>query len=170
MSEEYKNVEIRVFGSPEMFSLHDSQDEAQIADVVRKEVLPREKAEYHSVSVKVKRREDGSPEYLVTYMLRKDTYTADIVRVDVDENFQVQAFVDDYADIEDDEDEEESAEGATYEAFDFVAATPVPEIPTAKKAVEEIHQMAVDAGLKSKVLLGPDASVANYKQYLAPSI
>jgi hypothetical protein len=88
------------------------------------------------------------------------------VRVDVDENYEVQAFVDDYVDTEDDEDAEESAEDATYEAFDMIVATPVPEIPTAKAAVEAINEIAVSAGLKSKILLGADASVANYKNYL----
>ncbi len=165
MSDKYKNVKIKVFASPEAYRVYDAQDEGRIVDVVRKQVLPREKAEYHSVKVKVKRRKDGSPKYLVTYMLRKDTYTADIVKVDVDKNYQVQAFVDDYTDTEDDEDEQ-SDEGATYESFDFVVGTPVPDIPTAKAAVQIIHQMAVNAGLKSKILLGTDASVANYKNYL----
>ena len=46
-------------------------------------------------------------------MLRKDTYTADIVRVDVDENYAIQEFVDDYANTEDDSDEEASDEEAS---------------------------------------------------------
>jgi hypothetical protein len=170
MSSQYESVKIKVFASPEEYRAYDTQDEGQIVDVVRQQVLPREKAEYHSVSVKVKRKDDGSPHYLVAYMLRKDTYTADVVRVDVDENYQVRSFEDDYADTEDDDDEGEDEEGVTYESYDFVAATPVPEIPTAKAAVEKVHQMAVNAGLKSKVLLGADASVANYRHYLASGL
>jgi len=171
MSKKYEKIDIKIFATPKEYRVYDTQDENKIADVVRKEVLPREKADYHSVKVKVKRKKDGTPNHLITYMLRKDTYTADIVRVDVDENYQVKAFVDDYADTEEEEEDEEgNPGGATYEQFDFVAATPVPEIPTAKAAVEKIHQMAVNAGLKSKMLLGPDASVANYKNYLKSGI
>ena len=171
MSKKYEKIDIKIFATPKEYRVYDTQDESKIADVVRKEVLPREKADYHSVKVKVKRKKDGTPNHLITYMLRKDTYTADIVRVDVDENYQVKAFVDDYADTEEEEEDEEgNPGGATYEQFDFVAATPVPEIPTAKTAVEKIHQMAVNAGLKSKMLLGPDASVANYKNYLKSGI
>jgi len=171
MSKKYEKIDIKIFATPKEYRVYDTQDESKIADVVRKEVLPREKADYHSVKVKVKRKKDGTPNHLITYMLRKDTYTADIVRVDVDENYQVKAFVDDYADTEEEEEDEEgNPGGATYEQFDFVAATPVPEIPTAKAAVEKIHQMAVNAGLKSKMLLGPDASVANYKNYLKSGI
>jgi hypothetical protein len=169
MNNQYENIGIKVFASPEEYRVYDTRDEGQIADVVRQQVLPRGQAEYHSVSVKVKRKADGSPQYLVTYMLRKGTYTADVVRVEVDENYEVLSFEDDYVDTEDD-DEEDDEEEATYESYDFVAATPVPEISTAKEAVERVHQMAVDAGLKSKVLLGPQASVANYKHYLASGL
>lgn len=174
MSKKYEKIDIKIFATPKEYRVYDTQDESKITDVVRKEVLPREKADYHSVKVKVKRKKDGTPNHLITYMLRKDTYTADIVRVDVDENYQVKAFVDDYADTEEEEEEEENEEGnpggATYEQFDFVAATPVPEIPTAKAAVQKIHQMATNAGLKSKMLLGADASVSNYKNYLKSGI
>jgi len=168
-----ENVEIKVFATPDKFKDYDSQDEARIVDVVRRQVLPREKAEYHSVKVKVKRRDDGSPKYLVAYMLRKDTYTADVVRVDVDPGFKVQKFKDDYDNSKDEEEEGYSESGATYaqdESFDFIAATPVPEIPTAKLAVETVHQAAVKAGLKSKILLGAEATVANYRHYLASGI
>ncbi len=164
MSDKRENIKIKIFASPRAFRKHDTKDEERIADIVRKEILTREKAKHHSVKVKVKRRKDGSPKYLVVYMLRKDTYTADIVRVDVDENYAIQAFVDDYADTEDDEEESEAEE--VYESVDFVVGTPVPEIPTANAAVEEIRQMVVDAGFTCKVLLGEDASVANYKNYL----
>jgi hypothetical protein len=140
-------------------------------DVIRKKVLPREKAEYHSVNVKVKRQADGTPHYMVAYMLRKDTYTADVVRVEVNKNYQVQGYQDDYSDT----DEEEATEGAedegeSYEIYDFVAATPVPEIASAKACVEAVHALATSAGLKSKLLLGAEASVANYKHYLASGL
>lgn len=166
MSDKYEKVKVKVFASPKEYKVYDTQDEQRIIDVVHKQVLPREKAEYAMVKIKVKRKPDGKPRSIIAYMLRKDTYTSDVVKVDVDENYQPKAFVDEYVETEDDEDEEENDEGATYESVDFVAATPVPEIPTAKKAVEDIHQMAVNAGLKSKILLGADASVANYKKYL----
>lgn len=168
-----ENVEIKVFATPEKFQAYDSQDESRIVEVVRQAVLPREKVEYHSVKVKVKRAEDGSPRYLVAYMLRKDTYTADVVRVDVDANYQVKDFQDEYDNSRDEEEESLDRPTPTFdpaEAFDFIAATPVPEIPTAKLAVEKVHEMAVSAGLKSKMLLGPEATVANYKHYLASGL
>ena len=168
-----ENVEIKVFASGKKQKFYDTQNEGLIVDVIRNHVLPSAKAEYHSVKVKVKRKGDGSPEYLISYMLRKDTYTADVVKVDVDDNFQVQAIEEDYDASYDEEEEEDSEGDTTYalgESFDFIAATPVPEIPTAKQAVEKLHKMAVRAGLKSKMLLGEDASVANYKHYLTSGV
>jgi hypothetical protein len=166
MSDKYEKVKVQIFASRKKYKVYDTQDEQQIVDLVHKQVLPREKAEYETVKIKVKRKPDGKPKSLIAYMLRKDTYTSDVVKVDVDENYQPKEFVDEYVDTEDDEDEEEDDEDATYESVDFVAATPVPQISTAKKAVEDIHKMAVNAGLKSIILLGADASVANYKKYL----
>jgi hypothetical protein len=105
-------------------------------------------------------------------MLRKDTYTADVVRVDVNETYEVTGFHDEYEEMEEDE-EDGVGESLTYPAavtFEFVAATPVPEITSAREAVEEVHQTALSAGYKSHVLLGADATVANYRHYLASGL
>jgi hypothetical protein len=169
MSDTYENVKIEVFASPTKMKTYDERDDAAIAGVIRNQVLPREKAEYYSVKVKVKRRSDGSPKYMVAYMLRKDTYTADVVRIDIDDSYNIQTFHDEYDDSEDDfedEDIEKPETSGAGDAIDFVAATPCPEIPTAKAAIEAIHKWAQAAGLNSKILLGADATVANYKKYL----
>ncbi len=180
MTEEYKDVEITLFPSAEEFRGYDTQEEGSIADLIRSKVLPREKAKYHSVKVEVRRKEDGAPDYLVAYMLRKDTYTADVVRVDVDATYDVIGFQDDYFEAEEEEEpapEEEEpppAAGAVaaedYGAVEFVAATPVPEIATARQAVERIHEWATSVGLNSVLLLGADANVANYKAYLSSGL
>ena len=182
MPGEYNDVPIIVFPSSEEFQVQDAQDEDSIAQVIRNQVLPREKAEYHSVKVDVRRKPDGTPNYLVAYMLRKDTYTADVVRVNVDETYNIESFQDDYHEAEEDpeaaaEKEEEELPSdlsavpeKDYDAVEFVAATPVPEIPTALQAVEAIHEWAQDAGLNSVMLLGEEASVANYKKYLASGL
>jgi hypothetical protein len=182
MPGQYDDVQIKVFPSPVEFRAFDTQEEDSIAQVIRSEVLPREKADYYSVKVDVHRKADGKPEYLVAYMLRKDTYTADVVRVDVDEGYGIRGFQDDYREAEGEpeagaEGEEEEpptdvravAEEA-YGAVEFVAATPCPEIPTALAAVEQIHEWAQEAGLNSVLLLGEEASVANYKKYLSSGL
>ncbi len=168
-----KNIEIKVFASGRKQKTYDSDDEKKIIDTIRNQVLPAAKAEYHSVKVKVKRKGNQTPEYLLAYMLRKDTYTAEVVRIDVNGDYNVKAIKEDYDDIDDYDDEDDGIEGAStgeYAVYDFVAATPCPEIPTAKQAVQKLHELATRAGLKSKMLLGADATVANYRQYLASGL
>lgn len=179
MPGKYDDVKITLFPSAEGLRSFDAQDEGRIAEVIRGKVLPREKAKYHGVKVKVNRKADGSPRYLVAYMLRKDTYTADVVRVDLDGEYKVKDIKDNYHEAREEgepgaegEEPREAAKaehGESY-AVNFVAATPVPEIPTAKQAVEKVHQLALAAGLTSKILLGADANLANYKLYLSSGL
>lgn len=167
-----QDVPIKIFASPRRAQrTYDRQDESRVADVIRRDVLPKAKADYHSVSVKIRRAVDGSPKSLILYMLRKDTYTADVKKIEIDQDYNVKAIKDEYDESKDIEEIEEDDVGARYApgrygSVDFVAATPVPDIPTAKQAIEHVHRLAVGAGLRSRLLLGPDASVANYQGYL----
>jgi hypothetical protein len=166
-----QDVKVKIFASSKQQKSYDRRDEERITDVIRNEVLPKVKPEYHSVSVKVERNVDGTPKSLVAYMLRKDTYTADVAKVVIDQDYKVQEVQENYDDSLEvgDEAEEEvdyAEPPAEYDAVDFVAGTPVPEIQTAKAAVEAVAQLAANIGLTPKVLLGPDASVANYKHAL----
>jgi hypothetical protein len=166
---DYKNVKVKVFGSRKELKTYDLQDEQQVVTSIRDQVLPTIGIDYHSVKVKVKRKSDQSPEYMVAYMLRKDTYTADIVKIEINGNYQVKNIVRNYDDSvvgEDEEDEDSTYGEALGYAVDFVVSTPVPEIESAKAAVEEIHKLAISVGMTSQKLLGPAASVANYKNYL----
>ncbi len=170
-----QEIEIKIFASSRQQKTYDRRDENQIINVIRNEVLPNTQVEYHSVRVKVEREVDGNVKSLIAYMLRKDSYTADITKVDVDSEYNVETVQENYDDSTEigDESEEESDEGdsySTYDHVDFVAGTPVPEITSAKKAVEEVARLASNAGLTTKVLLGTDASVANYKHYLSAGL
>ncbi len=171
---DYQSIPVKVFASPKKQRFYDQQDEDKVVDIIRQEILPKAKADYYSVSVKVKRETDGTPKHLIAYMLRKDTYTADVVKINIDKAYKVQDTQDNYDDSmeigDEDEDETSYLDGDTYASVEFVAATPVPGIPTAKAAVETIHKLALKAGLNSKMLLGTDASLANYKKYLASGV
>lgn len=186
------DVEIRVFASRQEYAAFDARDEPKVAEIIRDQVLSQTDAEYYRVDVKIKRKSDQTPEYLIAYMLRKDIYSAEVVRVDIDNQYEASSITfnyDELGDEGDDEDldddewdddipgEEDSVEHVEYfaeeedeYAFDFVAATPVDGIPSAKQAVEKLHQLATDAGLKSKMLLGAAATVANYKLYLTSGL
>ncbi len=169
MNAKNENVKIKVFASGRKQKTYDANDEKRITEVIRYQVLPSATQDYHGVNVKVKRTRDNHPEHLIAYMLRKDTYTADVKRVNVDENYNVREIIDNYDDLDDFDEEEVTDIGATYgsnDIFDFVVSTPVPEIPSAIAAIDFIYDEAVSAGLRVKKLTGPEANVANYKHYL----
>ena len=50
---------------------------------------------------------------------------------------------------------------------DMVFGTPVPEIPSAKAGVDYAYKVAALAGYKVVKLLGKDANLANYRNYLS---
>ena len=78
--------------------------------------LPKSTVEYYQIKVKVKRTRDGSPNALVAYMLRKETYTADVVKVSLNENFQATTVEENYDDAEDvDEDERKTTRFGRHE-------------------------------------------------------
>ncbi len=168
-----KDVEIRVLKSPSKeYRERDLLDESQVQKIIRNRVLPQSKAEYYRIDVKIKRKVDQTPQYLVAYMLRKDIYLVEMVKVDVDDNFNVKDIMFDYNSSEDKEAEDEESKSFITKdigydcGYDFIAATPVPEFPTAKDAVETLNNLAISVGLRSRTLLGPEATVENYKQYL----
>ena len=169
-----KDIDVRVFASRKASRSLDSQDELQVVEIIRNRVLPQSKGEYYRVDVKIHRKKDQTPQYLVAYMLRKDIYLAEVVKVNVDADFHERGIMFNYDDSKDKEEEEEeeeekfsiTEEGGYECAYDFIAATPVPDINTAKEAVEYLHNLAISVGLRSKMLLGAEATVANYKKYL----
>ena len=168
-----KDVKIRVLKSPrKAYGERDLLDESQVQKIIRDRVLPQSKAEYYRVDVKVKRKEDQTPRYLVAYMLRKDIYLVEMVKVDVDTNFNVKGIKFNYDRSEDKEDEDEESESSStrdigYDCgYDFIAATPVPDIPSAMEAVETLNNLAISVGLRSRMLLGEEATVENYRQFL----
>jgi len=186
------DVEIRVFASKQEYAAFDSQDEPKVAEIIRERVLPQTDAEYYRVDVKIERKSDQSPAYLVAYMLRKDIYLAEVVRVDVDDRYNVTGMTFNYEDSGDEDDdeppdddewdddipgEEGSLEQGEYMgeeedeyAFDFVFATPCDDISTAKAAVEYLCKLATEEGFKCKKLLGAEATCGNYKLHLTSGL
>ena len=171
-----KNVKFKVFGSKKEYANKDLKDSTQIFKTVRDEIEVPEGVEYREVNVKVKRTADGkSPESLIVYLLRKDTYTADVVKLNVDSKYSIKDVVENYEDDDDDDDDDDVEYGAdidddTSYAVDFVVATCCTDISSAVKAVNFIYDSARSAGLNAVRLLGSNASTGNYKYYLKSGV
>lgn len=192
MNNNTKNVEIKILKPDSYIDLNEDakvQNEMKIKNIIRDNVLPHSDKEYFRVDVKIKHKKNREPHYLVAYMLRKDIYLAEVVKIDIDEDYAVKDIEFDYNDDEDedenepkdckhvvkdiefdyndDEDEDENEpKDYEYAKYDFIVGTPAPEIPTAKNAVIWLHKEATRAGLKSKILLGEEATIKNYQTYM----
>jgi hypothetical protein len=70
---------------------HSATERRKIQKVVKDTLLRESKEPYHRVQVEVQHRADGSPESLVATMLRAYTYTADIVKVHLDQDYNVKS-------------------------------------------------------------------------------
>ena len=140
----------------------------QIQKVIMDRLLLPSREPYHKVQVAVKHRPDGRPEALVAYMLRAYTYTADVVKMKVDETYGVLS-VDMAYRGEDDYEEMPLPDipAKRIRPVDMVFGTPVPDIKTAREGVEAACKTAASAGYKVVKLLGKDANVANYRRYLS---
>ncbi|KAF5058886.1 hypothetical protein DSECCO2_342000 [anaerobic digester metagenome] len=176
-----KDVEIRLLPTREEYRNSDEKEEPRVADIIRTEVLPQKKEEYYRVDVQIMRKADQTPEYLVAYLLRKDIYLAEVARVDLTQDLEVKKVDFSYEPGADEEGEhtfshddlapsgERAPTGlpALVKKPDFVIATPVDDIPSAKNAVNELTSFLTSAGFTCVKLLGSQATVAAYQHYLA---
>jgi len=164
-----EDVKVLILGTT-VKATYSAGESKQIQKAVMDELLLPSTEPYHEVHVVLKHRPDGKPEAIIAYMLRAYTYTADIVKMDVDAQYRVKAIEKSYV-----EEEEHVFAAAPLAAArikpkvvpDMVFGTPVPEIATAKRAVEYACRVATSAGYKCVKLLGKDANLANYKHYLS---
>lgn len=165
-----EKVEIRIIPEKVYKNLA-GLDISKIKDIIYSNILPKMKGEYFRIDVKVKRRKDGKPKYFVANFLRKDVYTVERVRIDVrGDEYKILKIDWDYSGDEDEEEvegETSNAGGVEYSCdHDFAVGTPVPEIESARNAVEYIFNLARSVGLNPVKMMGPEANLTNYKRYL----
>ena len=92
MKDEHVNENVEVVILPSATGkAYSAADRRKIQRLIKDKLLLTSKEPYRKVQVEVKRRSDGSPKTLVASMLRAYTYTADIVKVNVDPNYNVKS-------------------------------------------------------------------------------
>ena len=172
-----ENVKVEIFRTA-VKATYTATETKQIQKAVMDTLLLTSMEPYFKVNVVVKHHRDGKPEALIVYMLRAHTYTADVVRLDVDAQYKVRSIersyvdeVDEFADMPPLEEiakldiKAKSAIGGLKPGMlpEMVFGTPVPEIATAKAGVETAYSIATSAGYRALKLFGKDANLANYK-------
>ena len=166
-----KDVEIRIIPSRE-YKSYDTRDEPKIEDIIRNSVLPNLVEEYYRVDVKIKRKTDQKPDYLIAYLLRKDIYLVEIARVDLSGDFKAKkvSYNYEYSEENSEDDESGNENKEFFGEFDFVVGTPVDDISSAKNAVDTLFNLFTASGFRCMKLLGRDANLSNYKKYLTSGL
>jgi len=164
-----QNVRIMIFSGAEGLT-YSATEQSSIRKIVRDKLLFQSMKPYHKAQVMVKHRPDGVPEALVAYLLRAHTYTADVAKVTLGANYAVKQVKLDHVPT--------AVETKVPTAIkmppiiqpklpvQMVFGTPVPEISTAKAAVEYLYKLGVARGYRCVKLLGASANLANYQKYL----
>ena len=92
MKEKHANEDVEVVILPGTAGrIYSAADRRKIQALIKDKLLLASKEPYHKVQVEVKHRSDGSPESLVATMLRAYSYTADVVKVNVDSDYNVKS-------------------------------------------------------------------------------
>jgi hypothetical protein len=90
--DKHVNEGVKIFILPTAArATYGAQESNKIQQLVKERLLLTSKESYHKVQVEVKHGSDGNPEALIASMLRTYTYTADIVKVNVDQDFNVKS-------------------------------------------------------------------------------
>ena len=85
-----EDVEVAVFPR-ESGQAYAAADRRKIQRLVRENVLSKSKETYHKAQVAVSHDPDGSPNALTVTLLRANTYTADVVTVKVDRDYNMKS-------------------------------------------------------------------------------
>ena len=168
-----ENTKIIILASSWKTRAFDKRAEEGARKLIREAVLLKRSEPYFQVRAKIKHAPDGTPERIIATLLRANTYTADVVEIRTNATYGALE-VREGPELADDDDEEAAgSRGPTVAEFgdyDVVCATPVPEIETARQAVEYVAGLARSLGLRVQVLLGEQATVAAYKAALASGL
>lgn len=142
----------------------------KVTTLVQKNISLTNASEYSKANVEVIFDRNNKPDYLLVYLLSAKTYHFSITKIKINENYEVISVTPNYV-LQKNDYEQQKLLHATGpkcpdKSVEFVAATPVPSYPTAKDAVDTVYQQAKSSGYVAIELLGDDASVGNYENWL----
>lgn len=151
---------------------HQNLSNEKIIEIIKGSIHLDNRADIFGVRVQpIFNPQNGKIDHLLVYLLSSKTYSYTITRIDLYANAQASKVIENYHfNKEDNAQQPRSLIGAIEcpdNNIEIVTATPVPEIPTAKTAVETIANQAKSYRYKSTQLLGEEATVNNYVAYLS---
>jgi len=68
---------------------YDAREEERMRRLIRDEILVKRHEPYYQARATIKYHADGKPDRIIAYLLRSNTYTADVIKAKVDENYHI---------------------------------------------------------------------------------
>lgn len=143
----------------------------KIVDIVKKNIVSLSPSDYYKAKVQVIYDEQQKPDYLLVYLLSAKNYSYTVTKIKINEEYQPSSVISNYQLQKKDIQEQPSTKlnpalACPDEATEFVSATPVDDIRTAKEAIDYTYEKALAHGYKVHKMLGNEASVENYQNWL----
>ncbi len=141
-------------------------DKNRLADVIRDRFgLVLGKTLYRAAEARMAPNTSAALQ-VVVYLLHKDSYDLDVVRITITPSYDITDVLQDYVEGDGEIQTYDDTYGCPDETVDFVFGTKEVGYPTAKAAVESVTATAKKAGYKVVQLLGSKASINAYKGWL----
>lgn len=143
-----------------------------ITNIIKQTLDTSNNTTYAAIQVQPIYNKAGHMDHLLAYLPSKKDYSVTVTRINLKQNqngYSAGQVTPNYRLTQQDWQQQPNAKASKCPdpSVEFVAATPVPDYPTAKQYVDQVYQDASQHGYKSVELLGSDASVSNYQNYLS---
>ena len=143
-----------------------------ITRIVKQTLNAANQSNYASAKVQPIYNSEGSMDHLLVYLPSKTNYSMSVMRINLkqsDTQYTASKVINNYTLSSSDWQQQPGVQNAKCPnpKVEFVAATSVPDYPTAKQYVDEVYQSAKKHGYNTVELLGDEASTTNYENYLS---
>ncbi|MDF1654669.1 MAG: hypothetical protein P1U34_06100 [Coxiellaceae bacterium] len=147
---------------------------SNITQLVKKNIDTSANSPYAAIKVQPIYTAGSKIDYLLVYLPSKTNYSFTVTRINLNatkgSQYTAGGVVNNYHLTQADWQQQPRTKSLGVcpdKSVEFVAATSVPQYPTAKQYVEKVFDNAVSHGYKSVKLEGDEASVEGYENYLA---
>jgi len=158
-----KSIKIKILHADSAYEGKDISEENQVKKLITDRVIPAMKKKYLEAKVRIIRDSRGNPDFIISYLSRADEWTLDVVKAEVDKDYSLKSIIKDFDDEGDYDKESVYVEAGAY---DVVLGTAYPDVGTTRDAVMYLKRIAEAQGYSVKTLIGTDATVVAYKNYI----
>lgn len=147
-----------------------SDNKDKILKIVSDSIANLPTNEYGSVRVQIIHDEEDQPSALLVYLLSAKNYSFTIMKIAIDDRYQVLSVIPNYQAKADELSQSLNTRNENLVCPDkkteIVVATPVPDYPTAKAAINYVFDQSQAKGYKTVKLLGEEANTKAYMNYM----